>query len=241
MCQMTQGERFLTTMLGGQADRFPFFDLEPDDDTLKRWRQEGLPRRRSVADHFQLEQHHSVGLTLRSFPFFRMTPGILDDPSVFERYYDPDQPTRYACHFVETVQQLRRQGRVVYVDASGGGLLQMLGVGDWDSLMVACKAMVERPGTVERLVDRITDFYCICLERVLSQVSVDYACLYEPIASNTGPVIGPAMFERFAIPGYRKVIGLLDRFAVTLRVLCTTGGNLTPLLPALLDVGINGL
>jgi hypothetical protein len=27
-----------------------------------------------------------------------------------------------------------KEGRVLYVDASGGGLLQMLGVGDWDSL-----------------------------------------------------------------------------------------------------------
>lgn len=241
MCQMTQAKRFLATMLGGQADRFPFFDLEPGDDTLKRWRQEGLPRRRSFVDHFQLEPHHSVGLTLRSYPFFRMTPGILDDPSVFDRHYDPDQPARYTDHFVETTQQVRRQGGVVYVDASGGGLLQMLGVGDWDSLVAACMAMVERPRTVERLVDRITDFYCICLERVLSQVPVDYACLYEPIASNTGPVISPAMFERFAIPGYRKVIGLLNRFAVPLRVLCTTGGNLSSMLPALLEAGINGL
>ncbi|WP_213184180.1 uroporphyrinogen decarboxylase family protein [Desulfosarcina cetonica] len=241
MCTMTQRERFLATLLGGKADRFPFFDLVPDDDTLQRWHREGLPRNRTATTYFHLEPHHSVGLTLRSYPFFHMTPGILDDPSVFARHYDPDQPARYAKDFAETSQQLRRQGRVIYVDASGGGLLQMLGVGDWDSLVAACEAMVERPRTVERLVDRITDFYCVCLERVLSRVAVDYACLYEPIAANTAPVISPAMFARFAIPGYRKVLDLLKRFSVPLRILCTTGGNLTPLLPALIDAGINGL
>jgi len=238
---MTQRERFLNTLLGEKTDRFPFFDLEPGKETLRRWQREGLPRRVSVAAHFNLEPHHSVGLTLRSYPFYRMTPGILDDPEAFLRYYDPDQPARYARNFVKKCHRLRRQGRVVYVDASGGGLLQMLGVGDWDSLRAACFTMVRRPRTVERLVDRITDFYCTCLERVLSRVPVDYAALYEPIAANTAPVISPAMFGRFAIPGYRKVIDLLKRHGVPLRILCTTGGNLTPLLSPLIEAGVNGL
>jgi uroporphyrinogen-III decarboxylase len=54
-------------------------------------------------------------------------------------------------------------------------------------------------------------------------------------------VISPAMFKRFAIPGYRKVIDLLEKHHVPLRILCTTGGDLTSLLPSLIDAGINGL
>jgi hypothetical protein len=194
-----------------------------------------------VAGHFNLEPHHSVGLTLRSYPFFRKTPGILDDPDAFDRHYDPGLPARYGDNYEEKVRRLRRQGRVVYVDASGGGLLQMLGVGDWDSMVLACRALIQRPRTVEELLDRITDFYCVCLDRVLSRVPVDYASFYEPIAANTAPVVSPAMFTRFAIPGYRKVIDLLKRHRVPLRILCTTGGNLTALLPSLIEVGINGL
>jgi hypothetical protein len=227
--------------LGEETDRFPFFDLAPDEDTLRRWRREGLPRRQSVAAHFKLEIHHSIGLTLRSYPFYHKAADILDDPSAFDRHYDPDQRSRYAGNFIKEGQRLRHKGRVVYVDASGGGLLQMLGVGDWDSLRAACCALIERPATVAALLNRITDFYCVCLERVLSKVTVDYAAFYEPIASNTAPVISPAMFERFAIPGYRKVIDLLRKHHVPLRILCSTGGNLTPLLPPLIDAGINGL
>jgi len=94
---------------------------------------------------------------------------------------------------------------------------------------------------LEGLVEKTTDFYCVCLERVLSEVSVDYASFYEPIASNMGPVISPAMFKRFAIPGYRKVIDLLEKYNVPLRIFCSTGGDLTSLLPSLIDAGINGL
>jgi hypothetical protein len=238
---ITQRERFLGTLLGGETDRFPFFDLEPEEDTLSRWHQEGLPRHRSFSTHFHLETHHSVGPTLHSYPFYRKAPDLLHDPSAFDRHFNPDQRSRYAKNGVEQCERLQQQGRVTYVDASGGGLLQMLGVGDWDSLRSACFALANRPNEVENLLNRITDFYCICLERVLSTVTVDYASFYEPIASNTAPVVSPAMFERFAIPGYRKVIDLLKRHQVPLRILCTTGGNLAPLLPSLIDAGINVL
>ena len=241
MTAISQRERFLGTLLGTGADRFPFFDLEPDEETVKRWRREGLPRRTGVARHFRLERHHSVGLTLRSAPFYRKASDLLTDPAAFARRYDPDDPHRYDKGYVQRCRRVREQGGVVYVDASGGGLLQKLGVGDWDSLVAACFAMVEDPHRVEELVTRTVDFYCVCLERVLSQVIVDYASLYEPIAGNTGPVISPTMFRRFAVPGYKRVLALLQRHQVPLRILCTTGGSLTALLPDLIDAGINGL
>ena len=241
MSSVSQRQRFLETLLGEGSDRFPFFDLEPDNDTLNRWHSEGFPPGESFSDYFDLETHHSVGLMLRSYPFFQKAPDLLHDSSAFDRHYDPDQAARYEKDFVERSQRLHREGRVLYVDASGGGLLQMLGVGDWESFKAACFALVKRPQEVAELVEKTIDFYCICLERVLPRVTVDYASFYEPIASNIGPVISPKMFERFAIPGYRKVNDLLKKYHVPLRILCTTGGNLTSILTPMIDAGINGL
>jgi hypothetical protein len=241
LVRVTQKQRFLKTLLGDGSDRFPFYDLEPDEETISRWHGQGFPKGAPFSEYFNMEKHHSIGLTLRSSPFFHMAPDLLRDPSSFDRHYNPDDPPRYAENFVKQSELLEKEGRVVYVDASGGGLLQMLGVGDWQSFVSACFALVKRAEFVEDLVNRTTDFYCVCLERVLSKVSVDYASFYEPIASNTGPVISPAMFERFAIPGYEKVIGLLKKYDIPLRIFCTTGGDLTPLLPSLIDAGINCL
>ncbi len=238
---MSRKERFMGTLLGEGADRFPFFDLEPSDETVMRWRREGLPPDKSVAQFFNLEPHHSVGLTLRSYPYYQKASRLLLDPASFNGYYNIDEHSRYVEDWVTRGRDLAQAGEVLYVDASGGGLLQMLGVGDWNSLLTACRALMEKPGLVEDLLDRTTDFYCACLERVLSRVPVDYATFYEPIASNTGPVISPSMFDRFAMPGYRKVLSLLERFEVPLRVFCTTGGDLTSLLPPLIEAGINGL
>ena len=238
---MTEKERFSGTLLGKDTDRFPFFDLEPEEETLERWIREGFSRDVSVVEAFNLEPHFSVGLMLRSAPFFRMAPDLLQDPSAFDRHYDPDDPARYEKNFVERANSLRQEGRVLYVDASGGGLLQMLGVGDWKSLTAACFALINEPRRIEDLLNRTTDFYCTCLERVLSQVSVDYASFYEPIASNVGPVISPEMFKRYAIPGYKKVMAVMDKYNVPLRVFCATGGDLTSILDLLVDAGINVL
>jgi hypothetical protein len=238
---MTERERFLATLLGGSADRFPFFDLEPHDSTLELWWDQGLPGRTTVAGHFRLETHESVGLEVRAAPFYEMAPDLLRSPDAFRRHYDPGDPDRLPADWEERCAQVRRQGRVLSVDASTGGLLQMLGVGDWDSLVEACDALVNRPAQVESLIERTTEFCCLLLERVLAKVSVDYAALYEPIASNAGPVVSPAMFGRYAIPGYRRVIDLLVRHGVPLRILCTAGGDLGSLLPSLIDAGINGL
>ena len=55
MDAMNERERFLGTLLGKDTDRFPFFDLEPAEETLERWLQEGLSSNISVAETFGLE------------------------------------------------------------------------------------------------------------------------------------------------------------------------------------------
>jgi hypothetical protein len=237
---LTEKERFLKTLLGKGADRFPYFDLEPMEDTLERWHREGLPADRSIAEFFRLEIHHPAGLMLRSFPYFQGTPDLLSDPAAFERHYNPDHPGRLKPDFKRKCHDATQNGKVVYTDAWGGGFLQMIGVHDWTSFVSAMHALKEDPSRIEALVERTTDFYCLLLDRLLAEATIDYATFYEPIASNRGPVISPSMFRHFVLPGYRKVLKLLARYEVPLRILCTTGGNLSALLPDLIEVGING-
>jgi hypothetical protein len=238
---MTEKQRFRATLGGGVPDRLPVFDLEPHESTVNLWRRQGLPRGTSVAAHFGLETHESVGLEIRSAPFYRGAPDLLESRDAFARHYDADDPDRVPADFESRCARVNREGRVLTISASGGGLLQMLGVRDWDSLVNACDALVNRGAYVEELLERTTVFHCTLLDRVLSKVEVDYVSIYEPIASNAGPLISPDMFERYSMPGYRRVLELLDRYEVPFRVFCTTGGDLGPLLPMLLDAGVNAL
>ena len=238
---MTEKERFLATVGDGTPDRIPFFDLEPRESTIALWREQGLPTGVNVAEFCGLEAHAAVPLEIRSKPFYRGAPDLLDSADAFVRHYDDNDPDRLPADFEARCARFNREGRVVSLNASGGGLLQMLGVGDWSSLVNACDALVNRPAFVEELLEKTTDFHCRLLDRVLSKVEVDYATLYEPIAANAGPLVSPEMFERTSMPGYRRVLDLLRRHGVRHRILCTTGGDLGPLLPMLLDAGATGL
>ena len=111
---MTERELFLATIGGGVPDRIPVFDLEPADSTVELWRRQGLPTGVSVAEHFGLELHEAVGLEIRSAPFYRGAPDLLDGLDRFDRHYDPDLPARYGDNYEEKARRLRRQGRVVY-------------------------------------------------------------------------------------------------------------------------------
>ena len=128
---MTQQERFLATLLGGSADRFPFFDLEPADSTLELWWDQGLPEGTTVAEHFRLETHESVGLEVRSAPFYEMAPDLLESPDAFDRHYDPGDPDRLPPRLEGALRTgpspgtsalRRRLGRRPAADARGRGL-----------------------------------------------------------------------------------------------------------------------
>ena len=63
----------------------------------------------------------------------------------------------------------------------------------------------------------------------------------DTIAAPSGPLVSPEMFREFALPVYERVIEVLDRYGVLLKILSTTGGDLSSLLPSFFDAGINGL
>lgn len=48
-----------------------------------------------------------------------------------------------------------------------------------------------------------------------------YASFHETIPADTGPGISLAMLKRFAIPGYRKVIDLPEKYQVPLNAPCS--------------------
>jgi uroporphyrinogen decarboxylase len=53
---MNERERFLRTMRYEEVDRPPFFLKDPWPDTLARWRQEGLPADKSIAEYLGLPE-----------------------------------------------------------------------------------------------------------------------------------------------------------------------------------------
>ncbi len=93
---------------------------------------------------------------------------------------------------------------------------------------------------VHDMMQHFADLWVSLLDRVLSEIDVDLAYLTEDIGYKAGPFISPAMFERFLLPRYRQLTGLLRDHGVKI-VLVDTDGNVWKLIPLFLEAGVTGL
>ena len=75
-------------------------------------------------------------------------------------------------------------------------------------------AFHDEPGLVQEMIDHMVEFNCTIIEKLARDIDFDYANGWEDIAFRNGPIIGPAMFRRFLLPGYRRIASLLHRHGV---------------------------
>lgn len=92
------------------------------------------------------------------------------------------------------------------------------------------------------LLEEIVETFCQCtlrtLERALQDLSFDFAAGWEDICFNSGPIVGAAFMLEVVGPRYRKIADLLNLHGVDI-IQTDCDGNLTHILPAFLDNGIN--
>jgi uroporphyrinogen decarboxylase len=78
------------------------------------------------------------------------------------------------------------------------------------------------------------------LEKAIQDVNPEFIFLGEPISDNRGPLISPAMFKRFMIPVYKRIIATAREFGCD-NLLFSTYGDSSLLFPMLVEAGITML
>ena len=126
------------------------------------------------------------------------------------------------------------EGTVVCVTIPGGFDEPRQLMGD----QALCLAFYDQPELVEDMLATMGETTCAALDRVASRLGVDQLFVHEDLAGRSGPLIGPAQFERFVRPYYRRCWDLAASRGVRLFKL-DTDGNVNPLLPAFLEAGVN--
>jgi hypothetical protein len=127
-------------------------------------------------------------------------------------------------------------GRVVTVSIPGGFDEPRELMGD----AALCEAYYTQPELVRDMLETITETAYQVLERVSARVTVDQLFVHEDMAGKSGPLIGPRQVEGFIRPYYRPVWDMLRAGGARLFSM-DSDGDMTPLLPSLLEAGINTL
>jgi uroporphyrinogen decarboxylase len=101
--------------------------------------------------------------------------------------------------------------------------------------------MYDEPKLVDAVMGHMVDYYAAVSERIFAAAgdAIDIFFIGNDLGSQTGPLLGPRLFERFILPHLRRLIDLGHAYGLKVQMHCC--GGFRPLIPALIDAGLDAL
>ncbi|MCC6127113.1 MAG: hypothetical protein IT426_19300 [Pirellulales bacterium] len=101
--------------------------------------------------------------------------------------------------------------------------------------------MADDPGLVDALFGHIVDYYAAVNRRIFEEAAdaIDVFFIGNDFGGQTGPLLGPRLFERFLLPHLRRLIELGHDYGMKVQLHCC--GGFEPLIPAMIAAGLDGL
>lgn len=101
--------------------------------------------------------------------------------------------------------------------------------------------MYDQPAYVDDLLGRINGYYLAASERAFQAAGncIDIYFIGNDFGGQTGPLLGPELFARFMQPLLRAHAELAHAYGLKLMLHCC--GGFRPLIPAMIEAGLDGL
>jgi len=102
-------------------------------------------------------------------------------------------------------------------------------------------SMYDQPELVDALMQRLVDYYAAVSERIFDAAgdAIDIFFIGNDLGGQTGPLLSPALFERFLLPHLARLIDIGHAYGLKVQLHCC--GGFAPLIPPLIDAGLDGL
>jgi hypothetical protein len=113
-----------------------------------------------------------------------------------------------------------------------GSIRNMMGVEN------LCRAFYDQPKLLDRMMCERADAMIAITEKVLEVTTFDVFWFWEDMAYKTGPLVGPQLFRKFAMPYYRRVCDWMHSHGIK-HIGLDSDGNIDLLIPIWLDAGID--
>lgn len=101
--------------------------------------------------------------------------------------------------------------------------------------------MYDAPEIVDAVMGHLVDYYAAVSERIFQAAAdaIDIFFIGNDLGSQTGPLLSPSLFDRFVLGHLARLIDLGHAF--NLKVMLHCCGGFAPLIPSLIDAGLDGL
>lgn len=101
--------------------------------------------------------------------------------------------------------------------------------------------MFDAPALVDAVLEHTAEYYFAVSQRIFEEAAdlIDIFFIGNDFGSQTGPLISEKLFRRFLLPPLKRLIDL--GHAYNLKVLLHCCGGFEPLIPAMIEAGLDGL
>lgn len=101
--------------------------------------------------------------------------------------------------------------------------------------------MAEEPEVVDAILTHMVDYYAEVSRRTFEAAAdaLDIFFIGNDLGSQAGPLLSPALFGRFIAPHLKRLIDLGHQYGLKVQMHCC--GGYAPLMPQLIDIGLDAL
>jgi uroporphyrinogen-III decarboxylase len=242
---MNHVERFRAAMNFEEVDRLPIWEWAMWwDVTIKRWHGEGLPT--GMKDIFEI--HEYLGLDPYKQYWFSTTDSTIeaerhhvegivsnmDDYLNHRPHLFPDH--RVAIEGMRPWIKRQQSGEVVVWITLEGFFWFPRTLMGFSKLMLS---FYDQPELLHRINQDLLDFNLRLLDQVAKIGSPTFMTVAEDMSYNHGPMISRDLMDEYLSPYYEKLLARAKDMGML--IIVDTDGDVTLLVPWLLDNGIEGV
>jgi len=244
---MNNAERFRCVLnFEKPADRLPMVEWAPWwDKTISRWETEGMPPGMKFEDsvnYFGLDFITCIGAPTRREDC--PPPPSPERGLVFnEADYEAVLPFLYPDSGIAQLTQRARElcdrharGEVIVRLWLDGFFWFPRGLFGIENHLFA---FYDHPGLMHRINDDLAAFNLKVVEALFPVLKPDMVGFAEDMSYNNGPMLSRDCFNEFLLPYYRRVIPSIRAHGV--KTLVDSDGQIEPMIPWLMDAGIEGV
>jgi uroporphyrinogen decarboxylase len=152
----------------------------------------------------------------------------------YKKRLDPDTPERWPKDWDAYVKETNERDAPTMLLLEGFfGVLR-----EWTGLKRLLCLFYDDPRLVEDMMDQVLHLDLGIARRVVKDLRVDCVRFWEDMAFKNGPMISPAMFQKFMIPRYKEIIDFLHNHGIEI-LHVDSDGNINELLPLWMKMGVN--
>ena len=101
--------------------------------------------------------------------------------------------------------------------------------------------MFSEPELVDAVMKHLVAYYAAVSERIFDAAAdvIDISFMGNDYGSQTGPLLGPDLFERFILPHQKRLFDVGHAYGLKVQLHCC--GGFAPLIPSLIEAGVDAL